>query len=67
VARLVGDTMRWPAMGLAGRRKIEDEFEQHRLNATLDELYRRAMEAHGRGSRGRLARRGVSGTVQNGT
>lgn len=67
VSRLAGDAAYWPAMGLAGRHKIETEFEQQRLNAALDDLYRRAMEAHDRGSRGRLMRREASGTVHNGT
>lgn len=46
ISRLVHEAARWPSMGQAGRRKIETEFDLQRLNASLDGLYARAIEAH---------------------
>lgn len=67
VTRLKNAAAHWPAMGLAGRRKIENEFDQQRLNAALDDLYRRAREARDPCTRGTQAQREVSQTVHNGT
>lgn len=44
IAELIAAPERWPAMGLAGRRKVEAEFDARRLSVTLEEIYRRAME-----------------------
>lgn len=55
LAELIDMPERWPAMGLAGRRKVEAEFDMRRLSGALDEIYRRAQErnlerVHGRGA-----------------
>lgn len=44
LAQLIAMPERWPAIGLAGRRKIEAEFDSRRLSVALDEIYRRARE-----------------------
>ncbi len=40
LARLLDHPERWPQMGRAGRKKVEEEFDMERLNDQLEALYR---------------------------
>lgn len=63
IARLVHAVAHWPSMGQAGRHKIETEFDLQPLNAALDGLYARALEAHASNAGGRRpARLAANGT-----
>lgn len=44
IAALIVNAKRWPAIGLAGRRKVETEFDSQRQGAALEDIYRRAIE-----------------------
>ena len=46
IAELIATPECWPAMGRAGRRKVETEFDARQLSVSLDEVYRRAQERY---------------------
>lgn len=46
IAYLANHPEAWPSLGRAGRTKIEAEYDRHRLNDELEELYLRALDRH---------------------
>lgn len=55
VGELIAAPERWAAMGLAGRRKVESEFDVQRLTLGLEDIYRRAIERRALPTSGRRA------------
>ncbi len=56
---LVEHPERWPIMGRAGRRFVEEHFDIRKLNTRLEGLYSATIDAYGQTARGVESRRNI--------